>query len=245
MEAEPTEAPSRVPWTLRDMLTASVAAVVLFGLALGVVIAVVAVITAGSGAEPDQSALALVVFSLEGLLVVPAWVWGPRRYGGGWRALGLRGRPTWGMVGAAVLSLILVLAVNAGWEVVRQRLGWAGQPDALALFGGGIRGLLLALVLGGVVAPVAEEILFRGFLYAGLRARLGLGKGLVISAALFAIVHVIPGVLPPIWVMGLVFAWLYERYDSLWPCVMLHSLVNSLAFLASFLAERYPQWLGL
>jgi hypothetical protein len=69
-----------------------------------------------------------------------------------------------------------------------------------------------------------------------LRDRLGLGWGLVISGVIFALVHLVPGVLPPIFVMGVVFALLYQGTGSLWPCIILHGAINSLAFVALYLA---------
>ena len=244
MTEESVSTERRVPWTVRDMVVASLAALGLFivGIAL---LAMAQFLWTASGREaPGQGVQALAIFTLEAILILPAWWWGPRKYGGGWRVLGLRRSPSWNMIGAVALGLVLTLAINAGWEQVRQRLGWAGQPEVLPLFGGGIQGLLLALFLGGVVASVAEEIFFRGYLYPGLRDRLGLGWGLVLSSAIFSVVHVFPGVLVPIFLMGLIFAWLYERYDSLWPCILLHSAVNTLAFLAAFAVERFPHLMG-
>ena len=74
---------------------------------------------------------ALAVFSLEALLIIPAWVWGPGKHGGGWRALGLRHRLTARMLGTTFLALIAVLIVNGLWEVARQALDLTGQPEIL------------------------------------------------------------------------------------------------------------------
>jgi uncharacterized protein len=244
MAQEPVSTERRVPWTVRDMVVASLAALALFAIGIGLLVVAQLIWTASGREAPGQGVQALAIFTLEAILILPAWWWGPRKYGGGWWALGLRRSPSWRMVSAVGLGLIATLAINAGWEQVRQRLGWVGQPDVLPLFGEGIQGLLLALVLGGIVAPVAEEIFFRGYLYPGLRDRLGLGWGLVLSSAVFSIVHVFPGVLLPIFLMGLIFAWLYERYDSLWPCILLHGAINTLAFLAAYAVERFPQAMG-
>ena len=104
------------------------------------------------------------------------------------------------------------------------------------MFGGGIGGLLLALLLGGVVAPVAEEIFFRGYLYTGMRARWGVGWALAVSSLIFALIHLTPGVLPPLFIMGLLLAYLYERSDSLWPSILLHATINSIAFIGMYIS---------
>jgi membrane protease YdiL (CAAX protease family) len=98
----------------------------------------------------------------------------------------------------------------------------------------------MALLVGGVAAPVAEEVFFRGFLYKGLRHRWGVGWALVLSGLVFALVHIVPGVLPPIFVMGVVFAYVFERSGSIWPCIILHGAINSLAFGLAYLQEAFP-----
>ena len=240
LETAPTPPPAptvpRALWGLRDMLRASLATVGLMliaGIALAVALGVGQL---RGGEEPPMQFMVLAVLSLELLMIPPAWWWGPRKHGGGWGALGLRRfAPLRGLI-LTGLALLAVLAVSAGWEPIRQRLALADQPDVLPMFGEGLGGLALALLLGGVVAPLAEEIFFRGFLYAGLRSRLGPTSGVLVSALIFSLVHVLPGVLLPIFVMGAIFALLYERTGSLWPCIVLHGVINSLAFLGAYLS---------
>jgi len=230
----------RVGWGLRDMALAGLMTMALLG-AGAVALAV------GSLLWPGIDALALspailvpAIFACESLLVIPAWVWGPRKYGGGWAALGLHTCPAGKSVALFFLGFSIILLVNAGWDALRRQLGWAGQPDYLPVFGGGVHGLLIALLLGGAVAPAAEEIFFRGYLFAGLRERWGTGAAVVLSSLLFSLAHATPGVLPPIFVMGAVFCVLYEQTDSLWPCIALHGAMNTLAFVTAYLIERFP-----
>ena len=191
-----------------------------------------------SGTPPDVPVVA--IFALEALLIVPAWWFGPRTYDGGLARLGLRPFRVDKAVLIVAVGMGLILGINAVWELIRAQLGWAGQPDFLPLFGEGFGGLLLALVLGGVVAPVAEEIAFRGYLYSGLRARLGRGWGMVLSSLLFGALHFSPGVIAPIFAMGLIFALIYDLSDSIWPCIVLHGIMNSMAFVVLYLGEIYP-----
>jgi membrane protease YdiL (CAAX protease family) len=232
--------PARVaPWNLRDMVCAGLAA-------LGLAILGVGTFTGGMWLwgllglpELPERVQVLAIFSLEAFLLVPAWWWGPRKYGGGWWSLGLRGFPPIKAAGLVISGFLCILLINGVWEILRERLGLAAQPDYLPLFGGGLKGLAVALVAGGVVAPVAEEIFFRGYLYAGLRREWGAPWAMAASALIFALVHVIPGVVPPVFVMGVLFAFISEQTGSVWPCVALHSAVNSLAFIAAYLAESF------
>ena len=227
----------RAGWNLRDMVWASLTALVL--VVGGAVFASIAVfVLAGLGVGASTRLLTLIIFGLEAVLIIPAWIWGPQKYGGGWPQLGLRRAPLVRSIVLVVVGLAIVIAVNVAWDAIRQRIGLAGQPEVLPLFGSGPQGLALALLLGGVVAPVAEEIFFRGFLYAGFRHRWGVGWGMLASSVVFALVHITPGVLLPIFIIGLVLAFLYEHTQSLWPNIVLHAAINSIAFVSVYAAAQ-------
>lgn len=91
-----------------------------------------------------------------------------------------------------------------------------------------IRGM--QLVTEGICGPVAEEILFRGFLLTELRLWGGLSAGpaVVFGAAVFGFAHApgAPFVMLQAALGGVVFGWLRERMGTLWPAIGLHSLIN-------------------
>lgn len=222
-------------WTFRDMLLGGVAAVAAMAVAIILLVVVLLLLSPGD-VEGAVTPLTIAVFAAEAVLVVPAWWWGPRKYGGGWPRLGFRSFD-WGRGLLWVIAgLVLTLAVNLAWEPIREMLGWAAQAEVLPLFGGGLWGLAWALLVGAIVAPVAEEVFFRGFLFAGLRDRLGLGWGIAISALIFGVVHLTPGVLVPIALMGAILAGLYELTGSLWPSILLHMSINALAMIGAYAA---------
>ena len=93
----------------------------------------------------------------------------------------------------------------------------------------------------GVVAlwgPFAEEILFRGFILAGLISWLGEVWAAIISAALFAAAHILISSMIPIFLLGIILAWLYLRTRSLWPPIIAHSLWNTLVVIITLFIER-------
>jgi hypothetical protein len=88
---------------------------------------------------------------------------------------------------------------------------------------------LAAAVVGlVVVAPIAEEITFRGLCFATMGRYAIPG-----SAALFALAHGLPVLLAPIFVAGLVLGWLRARTGSLYPGLGVHMLLNATALAAA------------
>jgi len=89
--------------------------------------------------------------------------------------------------------------------------------------------LVIALV---VLAPLGEELVFRGLLLRGLARRLSFWPAAAISAVLFAAAHVDAYVLWPraiaLVITGLVLAWLY-RWRGYWAAVVAHATVNGVA----------------
>jgi len=89
-------------------------------------------------------------------------------------------------------------------------------PEELAAMG-----LLTALA-----APFFEEVLFRGVIFAGLRASLGPWMAGLVSSMLFALLHGDPQALLVLTALGGIFAALYHKTGSLWPAILAHGLWN-------------------
>jgi membrane protease YdiL (CAAX protease family) len=84
-----------------------------------------------------------------------------------------------------------------------------------------------------VVAPVTEELLFRGVILRGLLRRFHPWVAIGMSSALFAIVHLNPWQLITAFAVGMVSGWFFLKTGSLWPCIAAHALNNLMAWLAS------------
>ena len=93
--------------------------------------------------------------------------------------------------------------------------------------------LVASILMIVVIGPFTEEVFFRGFIFPALRAWLGLGLALVVSGAIFAVFHVDPKVMLPIFVTGVMLAWLYHKTGSIWPPLVAHALQNALALAVS------------
>jgi membrane protease YdiL (CAAX protease family) len=87
----------------------------------------------------------------------------------------------------------------------------------------------VGIVLVAVVGPVLEELVFRGIITRRLLALYRPWTALLLSAAIFAVIHINPAQMPAAFAIGLLFAWLYYRSHSLLPGILMHILNNSLA----------------
>ena len=83
----------------------------------------------------------------------------------------------------------------------------------------------------GLMAPLAEELVFRGaVLRALLRWKSNPWVGIAISAVLFALVHMNPAQMPHAFLIGLLLGWMYYRTDSIIPGVVYHWVNNTVAY---------------
>lgn len=175
-------------------------------------------------------------------LLVPVWWLTIRKYRADWVTLGLRafeGR----MVGLGCGLMVLSSVFNALFSVLLAFFGLRVQADLVPIFAE-LSSPWWLLITGVVVAPVVEEVFFRGFLFAGLRTRYGWPAAALISSAFFSLVHLQPTAVVPIFVLGYIFAYLYEQSDSIVPAILMHVCSNALALGAACLlanAGTLPQ----
>jgi membrane protease YdiL (CAAX protease family) len=91
------------------------------------------------------------------------------------------------------------------------------------------------------MAPLMEEVFFRGFIFGGLRDRWGWVFAAVVSGLLFGVAHIgNPGsllVVAPIAGVGALFAWGYNWSGSLVGPIIAHLLFNTMSILAGLAAS--------
>jgi membrane protease YdiL (CAAX protease family) len=200
---------------------------------LGMMIGVAMGVT---GQKPTPEALQLGLLNCVAIGITLAW--GCGKAGGPIRALVF---PTaavpWLMLVAMSLSVIgigvlisefgnLLLHVMPSDSVFERFLREMMSPDENPL------GVLFLLV---VVAPITEEPLFRGLILQGFLKQYTMRRSIVVSAVLFALMHLNPLQFPTAFVLGLLFGWWRVRTRSLWPCVWGHMLNNGLPVVIAML----------
>lgn len=240
---------SQVPWRpWETAVIALLATVAAFGfiVALGIVAAITGAIDLAQPDDLDLGPIIVFVIAAQGVAAVGAavlWIWA--RHGRAaleriWQAP--RNRPV-----SPLVSFAWALPVAGAWLVVAQLgLGtlveWM-SPGALeglqdefgALAVGSPRDVALLAVGAILLAPLWEEVFFRGVLFAGLQRRFGFLTSAVVSSALFALLHLEGFHLGGLYLLGqtmahgIVLCWLYRRTGSLAAPVIAHMAHNTAA----------------
>lgn len=100
---------------------------------------------------------------------------------------------------------------------------------------------VMIIVFAIAIAPVAEEFLFRFFLYGVLKRYFGQAFGIIANALLFAVVHTHLPSLVPLFVLGICFSIAYEWSGSILVSMTMHSLFNSLSLTVLAFPEIFRQ----
>jgi len=190
----------------------------------------------------------LLLSLLAGLLEIVAllsgvYYCGIRRLGYNWRQFfGSPLRPRWFWI-SLLCSLVMIIATGVISGFVEKAVGNPMENpmlDFLAPEGFHWVNFLGVLLVAGIMAPVAEEIFFRGVLFRWLRGRCSFWSAAIVSSAIFGLLHGELSLAAAALIMGIVLAYLYEKSQSLWSPVLIHILNNSvkIIILYGLLASR-------
>ena len=229
------------PWRLIDIL----AVIILVNLIL---------IFLFKGLEPQimnflqtyQISHAKLVFILLGTLIQAFFLAGlvllfTNRRGGTSKDLGLTteniGRNVLIGIAGGFILLLLVIIVSFFISIIAFYLGVPQKPQTIVEIFQQIKsreGLLFAVLMGSVLAPISEELYFRGFTYPLLKAHWGLWTAMLVTSLFFATLHFDWLRLIPLTLGGLGLNLLYERTGSLFTSIVAHSVWNTTMTLLVF-----------
>ena len=223
--------PAWPPWFALVGFLVGLSGTLLFGIVLGLVATLF-----GADVEGDSPAVVVVGTLAQGVAFVATAIFFASRVSKtrAWH-FGLRGTQFWPAVGWAALGMVSFYFITIIY-------GALVQPDAeqetVEALGGdkGTFGLIIAGLMVIAVAPVLEEIFFRGFFYRALRSRLSIWVAAGLDGLLFGIIHYsgdgVDGllILPPLALLGVIFCLVYERTGSLFPVIGMHAFNNAVAY---------------
>jgi uncharacterized protein len=148
--------------------------------------------------------------------------------------LGLSNRPhpmhvVFALLGFAVYALLSMFLLWLATAV----LPWFNALEAQTLGFSAFHSwfeVIIGFVAFVILAPFAEELFFRGFLFGGLRKNINFGVSALLTSVLFGLAHGQLNIAIDTFALSLLLCFLYESSKSLWPSIALHVIKNAIAF---------------
>lgn len=146
--------------------------------------------------------------------------------------LGLQ-RFHWGWIfavlGLYIAQMTLVVVVFTVIQVVSPSTNLDQAQDVLG-FGKTHWAVVASFIAAVGIAPVVEELIFRGIMFRALASRWPIWLAAIVSSAAFGWLHGQLNVGIYTFLLGLLLTWLFQRSQSLFPGILLHMLNNAIAF---------------
>ncbi|HEX7291820.1 MAG TPA: CPBP family glutamic-type intramembrane protease [Conexibacter sp.] len=142
-------------------------------------------------------------------------------------------------IGWMVAAYVTYVALGAAWAALIDTDAQDSLPDSLGV-DESTAALVAVCVLVTVIAPLAEEVFFRGYFFGALRNWRGPWPAALVTGLVFGAIHAggtEPVFLVPLAILGFMLCVVRERTGSLLPCIALHAINNALAF---GVAEEWP-----
>lgn len=170
-----------------------------------------------------------------------------RQHQVGWReALGFHGPQLPRALLLALLLAIAILPVAWGLQIISMdaltRAGWPPEEQLAVTLLANTKSWWMRVYLGAfavVLAPVAEEFIFRGMLYPFVK-QLGWPRLAWVGVSFaFALIHNDAATFVPLFVLALALTWLYEKTDNLLAPITAHALFNAANLVLLFFAQNF------
>ena len=186
-----------------------------------------------------QAALALITYGLTISIVIGVpYLW--RRHAVSLQMLGLGRLPSWTDIALAPVTYIAYVLVYAG--VLSFIVAWISgfpisevQNVGFKAFGSQTDNIMAFLALV-ILAPIAEETLFRGYLYGKLKSYVPAVMAALATSLLFALVHFQLNVGVDVFILSLFLCGLRSLTGSIWAGVLVHMIKNGVAYYVLFVS---------
>ncbi|MEX2193790.1 MAG: CPBP family glutamic-type intramembrane protease [Thermoleophilaceae bacterium] len=144
---------------------------------------------------------------------------------------GLTGTRFWPAVGWSALGYVAYITFVVAYGLIVGTPEEQTTPEDVGADEGTF-GLINAGLLFVVIAPIGEELFFRGFFYRALRGSMNVWSAALVGGGVFGAIHIFTGweAVPVLAALGVVLCLVYERTGSLYPCIALHVINNTLAY---------------
>lgn len=162
-----------------------------------------------------------------------------KRYKLSWKDIGIQ-KLSWKDLLWTVGAVIFLIVASIAVLMIMEKMGISFENSKTETVQNdkSIYSFCIAVIGAAIISPIYEEILYRGVFYTFFRDRYGIWGGVFISSIIFTVVHIPTyNTLPVNFLSGVVFAWLYEKTNSILSAMIVHALFNFLAVLLTFMSN--------
>ena len=175
-----------------------------------------------------------VTLALQGVMLLSAWHFAIRPTGGRWALLGFRRVKPISTTLIAIAGITICQVLVIGYVQLVDWLGidflvpenpfesWDIDPISFAI-------IAFSAV---VIAPLVEEIFFRGFMYQAFRKTMRLWPAAILTSLIFGLAHIDPSIIIPIALVGMILLGIYRWTGNLWSSIITHAGYNAIAVTA-------------
>lgn len=224
----------QAPWSTKDIIITILIVIGLLGISL-YAMDFFNVKEFIEGSE-NKGLYLLLVFVLQWILIAaPLLVLTGIKYKLSFKNFGINKVSVWNVIKLVFLGYLLFLGITFIVNLIilytdLRIPGYQVQERVLPLFGDNILSLIISGILIIAVAPVIEEVFFRGFLLRSLSNKMGIFYGSILTALLFALLHLQPSSIIPVFILGLIINSLVIKSKSIIPAIAFHVFNNAIAF---------------
>ena len=204
----------------------------IFGAAIAAILGLVEFVDIEGWGEHVVFLVAAIL--LHGSMLLTVWFFAIRPRGGTWALLGFRRVKPISTTLIVVFGVAIAQSAVVGYTLLVQQLGieflipdslpreWANDPVSFAIIA----------ISAVIVAPLVEEIFFRGFIYQALRRTMAILPAALLTSLVFGIAHIDPAIIIPIALVGMILLGIYRWTGNLWSSIITHAGYNAVAVAA-------------
>lgn len=182
----------------------------------------------------EHVVLLVATLLLQGVMLLSVWHFAVRPAGGRWALLGFRRvKPiSTTLIAIAGITTCQILVI-----VYVQFVDWLGidfliPGDPFESWDIDLISFAIIAFSAVVIAPLFEEIFFRGFMYQAFRKTMRLWPAVILTSLVFGLAHIDPAIIIPIALVGMILLGIYRWTGNLWSSIITHAGYNAIAVTA-------------
>ncbi|MFA5793300.1 MAG: type II CAAX endopeptidase family protein [Candidatus Gracilibacteria bacterium] len=234
-------------FTLRDFLKVLALGILLYALFSGIFLFFPGAGRAIGGMHPTaQFVIEYLIQSL--ILFFPLWIFVVLKYSATTADFGLQKVSILKLIKTVSLAYLFYIVVSL---IISEILlsnslslpGYGEQESYMPIFGYDTLGITVGMIFVVIIAPFLEELFFRGFVYRVFTKTWPVWMASILTAFLFASIHFQFQTFLPLFFLGLLLNYVYQKTGSIWTAIAFHSFNNALAFSLDLYLYFHPELL--